>query len=173
MRHILCEKQGKARIEPAELQDTYAVYCVYPHEAYYIALQVLEALSRIQAGENFDSVRKTELYPMCVCHLGSSLQAHSGHIPTVKNLSATPIVQSLLVNSTLAQVAQQCSEDKARQGGDLGWKTRQEVVGAFAEAAFKLNVRANASLTRCRFMHCKAGTSLAVLVWGGSRVIAA
>lgn len=64
VRHILCEKQGK----------------------------VLEALSRIQAGENFDSV------------------------------------------------AQQCSEDKARQGGDLGWKTRQEVVGAFAEAAFKLNV---------------------------------
>ncbi|KAK9789411.1 hypothetical protein WJX73_010454 [Symbiochloris irregularis] len=54
--------------------------------------RVLEALTRIQAGEKFD------------------------------------------------QVAQQCSEDKARQGGDLGWKTRQDVVGAFAEAAFKLNV---------------------------------
>jgi hypothetical protein len=38
-------------------------------------------------------------------------------------------------------VASQYSEDKARSGGDLGWKTRQEVVGAFAEAAFKLNVR--------------------------------
>ena len=25
-------------------------------------------------------------------------------------------------------VAAACSEDKARQGGDLGWKTRQEVV---------------------------------------------
>ena len=25
-------------------------------------------------------------------------------------------------------VAAVCSEDKARQGGDLGWKTRQEVV---------------------------------------------
>ena len=33
------------------------------------------------------------------------------------------------------------SEDKARQGGDLGWKRRQEVVGAFAEAAFALDVR--------------------------------
>lgn len=37
-------------------------------------------------------------------------------------------------------VAATYSEDKARSGGDLGWKTRQEVVGAFAEAAFKLNV---------------------------------
>eukprot|EP00884_Botryococcus_braunii_P004032 jgi/Botrbrau1/1362/Bobra.0063s0071.2 len=37
-------------------------------------------------------------------------------------------------------VAAAYSEDKARSGGDLGWKTRQEVVGAFAEAAFKLQV---------------------------------
>ncbi len=32
------------------------------------------------------------------------------------------------------------SEDKARQGGALGWKTRQDVVGAFADAAFALGV---------------------------------
>ena len=38
------------------------------------------------------------------------------------------------------QVAQQFSEDKARVGGDIGWKRRQDVVGAFADAAFKLNV---------------------------------
>ena len=40
-----------------------------------------------------------------------------------------------------ATVAAELSEDKARQGGDLGWKGRQDVVGAFAEAAFKLDVR--------------------------------
>eukprot|EP00891_Asterochloris_glomerata_P009381 jgi/Astpho2/9381/Aster-01650 len=39
-----------------------------------------------------------------------------------------------------ATVASGMSEDKARQGGDLGWKGRQDVVGAFAEAAFKLDV---------------------------------
>ena len=32
------------------------------------------------------------------------------------------------------------SEDKARQGGDLGWKGRTDVVGAFADAAFQLDV---------------------------------
>ena len=40
----------------------------------------------------------------------------------------------------MLQVASQMSEDKARQGGSLGWKTRQDVVGAFADAAFKLGV---------------------------------
>ena len=40
--------------------------------------------------------------------------------------------------ASVQQVASQYSEDKARQGGDLCWKTRQQVVGAFAEAAFKL-----------------------------------
>ncbi|KDD74735.1 hypothetical protein H632_c1106p1 [Helicosporidium sp. ATCC 50920] len=38
------------------------------------------------------------------------------------------------------EVARELSEDKARQGGDLGWKSRQDVVGPFAEAAFALQV---------------------------------
>lgn len=41
----------------------------------------------------------------------------------------------------VGQVAKEYSEDKARQGGDLGWKRKNEVVAAFAEAAFALDVR--------------------------------
>lgn len=48
--------------------------------------------------------------------------------------------QRLAAGEQFATVATQMSEDKARQGGDLGWKRRQEVVGAFADAAFKLEV---------------------------------
>lgn len=40
----------------------------------------------------------------------------------------------------LLQVATAYSEDAARKGGDLGWKRRNELVGPFAEAAFKLQV---------------------------------
>jgi len=36
------------------------------------------------------------------------------------------------------QVAMQYSEDKAKEGGNLGWRTRQDLNGVFAEAAFKL-----------------------------------
>uniref|UniRef100_A0A4X2L4I2 Peptidyl-prolyl cis-trans isomerase n=1 Tax=Vombatus ursinus TaxID=29139 RepID=A0A4X2L4I2_VOMUR len=38
------------------------------------------------------------------------------------------------------EVASQYSEDKARQGGDLGWMTRGSMVGPFQEAAFALPV---------------------------------
>ena len=30
------------------------------------------------------------------------------------------------------------SEDKAKEGGNLGWRSRQDLNGVFAEAAFKL-----------------------------------
>ncbi|KFM65955.1 Peptidyl-prolyl cis-trans isomerase NIMA-interacting 4, partial [Stegodyphus mimosarum] len=38
------------------------------------------------------------------------------------------------------EVAAQYSEDKARQGGDLGWMVRGSMVGPFQEAAFALPV---------------------------------
>ncbi|CAO2585280.1 Peptidyl-prolyl cis-trans isomerase NIMA-interacting 4 [Lemmus lemmus] len=38
------------------------------------------------------------------------------------------------------EMATQYSEDKARQGGDLGWMTRGSTVGLFQEAAFVLPV---------------------------------
>ena len=50
------------------------------------------------------------------------------------------VQQRIAAGEHFATVAGEMSEDKARQGGDLGWKGRQEVVGAFAEAAFKLEV---------------------------------
>lgn len=35
-------------------------------------------------------------------------------------------------------VAERFSEDKARQGGSLGWMIRGSMVGAFQDAAFQL-----------------------------------
>ena len=36
------------------------------------------------------------------------------------------------------KVASECSEDKAKHGGDLGWLARSAMVGAFQDAAFAL-----------------------------------
>lgn len=37
-------------------------------------------------------------------------------------------------------VARELSEDKARQGGSLGWKVRGSLIKEFEEAAYKLEV---------------------------------
>lgn len=62
--------------------------------------------------------------------------------------------QRLAAGEQFATVATQMSEDKARQGGDLGWKRRQEVVGAFADAAFKLEVTKHLPFSPFPFFSC-------------------
>lgn len=83
--------------------------------------KVLEALDKVKGGEQFASVRFT----LKALYEGGQL-------------CACPPRQAYML--AFIQVAAAFSEDKARQGGDLGWKSRQDVVGDFAEAAFKLNV---------------------------------
>ena len=69
--------------------------------------------------------------------------------------------QRLAAGEQFATVATSMSEDKARQGGDLGWKRRQEVVGAFADAAFALDVSNPYAYTyACNLcLHCAVMTA--------------
>lgn len=60
------------------------------------------------------------------------------HILCEKHSKAMEAMQKLSEGSSFADVARDYSEDKARQGGDLGWKIRGEMVGPFQEAAFAL-----------------------------------
>ena len=72
-----------------------------------------------------------------------SITAAPGLICTDCNRGCMQILeaqQRIAAGEQFSTVAGEMSEDKARQGGDLGWKRHQEVVGAFAEAAFKLEV---------------------------------
>lgn len=62
------------------------------------------------------------------------------HILCAKHSKALEAVAKLDAGEPFASVAQAFSEDKARQGGALGWKTKAELVPAFAEAAFALAV---------------------------------
>ena len=54
------------------------------------------------------------------------------------NQRSLEALAALKAGSSFAGVAEKFSEDKARQGGSLGWMTRGSMVGAFQEAAFVL-----------------------------------
>ncbi|XP_077142657.1 peptidyl-prolyl cis-trans isomerase NIMA-interacting 4 [Ranitomeya variabilis] len=62
------------------------------------------------------------------------------HILCEKHGRVMEAMEKLKSGVRFSEVATQYSEDKARQGGDLGWMTRGSMVGPFQEAAFALPV---------------------------------
>jgi peptidyl-prolyl cis-trans isomerase NIMA-interacting 4 len=60
------------------------------------------------------------------------------HILCEKHARIMEAMEKLSSGMSFADVARDYSEDKARSGGDLGWKIRGEMVGPFQEAAFAL-----------------------------------
>jgi NIMA-interacting peptidyl-prolyl cis-trans isomerase 4 len=60
------------------------------------------------------------------------------HILCEKHSKAMEALAKLGEGVKFSDVATEFSEDKARNGGDLGWKIRGEMVGAFQDAAFAL-----------------------------------
>ncbi|CAM4614591.1 peptidyl-prolyl cis-trans isomerase NIMA-interacting 4 [Caretta caretta] len=69
---------------------------------------------------------------------GSSVKVR--HILCEKHSRIMEAMEKLKSGVRFSEVASQYSEDKARQGGDLGWMTRGSMVGPFQEAAFALAV---------------------------------
>uniref|UniRef100_A0AAZ1X0H7 Peptidyl-prolyl cis-trans isomerase n=1 Tax=Oreochromis aureus TaxID=47969 RepID=A0AAZ1X0H7_OREAU len=62
------------------------------------------------------------------------------HILCEKHGKCMEAMEKLKAGVRFSEVATQYSEDKARQGGDLGWMTRGSMVGPFQDAAFALPV---------------------------------
>lgn len=62
------------------------------------------------------------------------------HILCEKQSKCLEALEKLKAGQKFPEVASAFSEDKARQGGDLGWMTRGSMVGPFQDAAFALPV---------------------------------
>ncbi|XP_015927197.1 peptidyl-prolyl cis-trans isomerase NIMA-interacting 4 [Parasteatoda tepidariorum] len=77
---------------------------------------------------------------------GASKQTKGGtsvkvrHILCEKQSKVLEAMEKLKSGIKFNEVATQYSEDKARQGGDLGWMIRGSMVGPFQDAAFALPI---------------------------------
>ncbi|XP_041483005.1 peptidyl-prolyl cis-trans isomerase NIMA-interacting 4-like [Lytechinus pictus] len=60
------------------------------------------------------------------------------HILCEKHSKVMEAMEKIKAGERFNSVAEKYSEDKARQGGDLGWMTRGSMVGPFQDAAFAL-----------------------------------
>lgn len=62
------------------------------------------------------------------------------HILCEKQGKILEALEKLKAGQKFPEVAAAYSEDKARQGGDLGWQIRGSMVGPFQDAAFALPI---------------------------------
>lgn len=69
---------------------------------------------------------------------GTGTSVKVRHILCEKQSKALEALEKLKSGMKFDEVARQYSEDKARNGGDLGWMIRGSMVGAFQDAAFAL-----------------------------------
>lgn len=62
------------------------------------------------------------------------------HILCEKQSKILEALEKLKAGQKFNEVATNYSEDKARNGGDLGWQIRGAMVGPFQDAAFALAI---------------------------------
>ncbi len=67
-------------------------------------------------------------------------EIHARHILVATQAEAEAVEKRLKAGEDFAKIANELSKDTGSDGGDLGWFTREKVVPAFADAAFKLKV---------------------------------
>ncbi|MDR3408361.1 MAG: peptidylprolyl isomerase [Methylovirgula sp.] len=67
-------------------------------------------------------------------------EIHARHILVATQAEAEAVEKRLKAGEDFAKIANELSKDTGSDGGDLGWFTREKVVPAFADAAFRLKV---------------------------------
>merc|ERR1712106_778637 len=78
---------------------------------------------------------------------GGCASVNVRHILCEKQGKCMEALEKIKAGGKFNEVATQYSEDKARQGGSLGWQTRGAMVGPFQDAAFALPVSTLANPT--------------------------
>ncbi|MCJ1479752.1 Peptidyl-prolyl cis-trans isomerase pin4 [Lambiella insularis] len=88
------------------------------------------------------------------------------HILCEKHSKKEEAVAKLREGAKFDEVAREFSEDKARQGGSLGWKIRGSLDAAFEKAAYEVEPSSTASP---RYVEVKTGHGYHVIMVEGRR----
>ncbi|KAL8933995.1 MAG: hypothetical protein Q9211_005465 [Gyalolechia sp. 1 TL-2023] len=91
---------------------------------------------------------------------------HARHILCEKHSKKEEALTKLRAGGKFDDVAREFSEDKARQGGSLGWKTRGALDAAFEKAAYELEPSSTASP---QYVEVKTGHGHHIIMVEGRR----
>lgn len=88
------------------------------------------------------------------------------HILCAKHSKKEEAIAALNSGSSFSDVARDFSEDKARQGGSLGWKVRGSLLAEFEKVAYELPV---STVGAPKWGECKTGEGYHVLMVEGRK----
>ncbi len=130
-------KLGAKAAASAKIADTpeFASRLAYMREKLlldeYISREAKKAVTPEAAKKLFDDTLKT---------MSPEEEAHARHILVEDEPKAKEVAERLKKGEDFSKVAAELSKDpgSGKEGGDLGWFTKERMVPEFADAAFKL-----------------------------------
>jgi peptidyl-prolyl cis-trans isomerase C len=108
--------------------------------AYYHSKVLMEALLTKIARDAVTPDNLHKVYDDAAKAQKPEEEIHARHILVATLPEAQDIEKRLKAGEDFAKIAKEKSKDTGSDGGDLGWFTREKMVPAFADAAFRLKV---------------------------------
>jgi len=99
---------------------------------------LMESLLTIIAKTVTDDATLHRIYDEAAKQQKPEEEIHARHILVATEADAQAVLKRLKSGEDFAKVAKEMSKDPGSEGGDLGWFTKERMVPAFADAAFKL-----------------------------------
>ena len=108
--------------------------------AYYREKVLLDEYLTAEGKKAVTAEAAKKLYDETTKAMAPEEEAHARHILVEDEAQAKIVVERLKKGEDFAKVAAELSKDpgSGKEGGDLGWFTKDRMVPEFAEAAFKL-----------------------------------
>ena len=108
--------------------------------AYYREKVLLDEYLTREGKKAVTAEAAKKLYDETTKAMAPEEEAHARHILVEDETQAKTVVERLKKGEDFAKVASELSKDpgSGKEGGDLGWFTKDRMVPEFAEAAFKL-----------------------------------
>lgn len=123
----------KAKEEKLDEAPDFGRKLVYAHDK--LLMEAL--LSKIAQTATSDAALH-EIYDQAAKAQKPEEEIHARHILVPTEADAQAALKRIKAGEDFAKVAKEVSKDPGAEGGDLGWFTRERMVPAFADAAFKL-----------------------------------
>lgn len=119
-----------------------------------------------KAGSNNKQVKDDATSGSSGKQLKPATAINARHILCEKHAKKEEALTKLRDGGKFDDVARELSEDKARQGGSLGWKTRGALDAAFEKAAYELEPSSTASP---KYVEVKTGHGYHIIMVEGRR----